>query len=323
MATTIELEDGILKGVTKPTLEKIMKAGVRTVEGLARQTPKNLAERASIGKDTAEKAIKRASLMISKGFITGKQRHDEMMGRTRLSTGSSVLNELLGGGIESETTTEISGREGSGKTQLCHVLAVIAQQPIEDGGLNGEVAWIDTEDTFRPDRILEICKARELDSDATLLGIHHGRAITSRDQQVLVEELETLCHDKNIKLIIVDSMMAHLRAEYPGRGMLSDRQGLLNDILQKLAKTCQSYGITAVYTNQVMDNPAVMYGNPEKAVGGHIMGHAATTRINIRKGRQNLRIAELKKSPYLPDGEAPFKITEKGIEDVKEEKEDE
>ena len=314
----IELEEGALKGVTKPTIEKLLKAGIRTVEGLARQTPKALAERAGIGKDTAEKAIKKALVMISRGYIDGKQLHDEMMKRTRLSTGSTVLNELLGGGIESETTTEISGKEGSGKTQLCHILAVLAQQPIEEGGLDGEVAWIDTEDTFRPDRIIEICGARELDGDAVLAHIHRGKAVTSLDQRDLVEKLEALCHEKNIKLIIVDSMMAHLRAEYVGRAMLSERQTLLNDILQKLAKICQSYGITAVYTNQVMDNPAIMYGNPEKAVGGHIMGHAATTRIHIRKGRQNLRIAVLMKSPYLPDGEAPFVITDGGIEDVSE-----
>lgn len=316
MSDRIELEPGILTGVTAPTIEKIKKAGVHTLEDLATQTPKHLSEVAGIGLDTAKKAINKALSVIGRGYITGKQLYDELQHRTRLSTGSKELDELLGGGIESETTTEFAGREGSGKTQICHMLAVQAQLSLEEGGLGSEVAWIDTEDTFRPDRILEISNGLSLEPMMVLSKIHRWKAFNTQDQKKAVEALGTLCHEKNVKLIIVDSMMAHLRAEYLGRGMLSERQNILNDILQKLSKICQTYNVTAVYTNQVMDNPAIMYGNPEKAVGGHIMGHAATTRVHLRRGKGFLRIASLKKSPYLPDGEARFKITGSGIENV-------
>jgi DNA repair protein RadA len=316
MSNQVELEPGTLTGVTAPTIEKIKKAGVHTLEALAGQTPKHLSEIAGIGKDTAEKAINKALTVIGRGYITGKQLYDELQMRTRLSTGAKELDTLLGGGIESETTTEFAGKEGSGKTQICHMLAVQAQRPLEEGGLGAEVGWIDTEDTFRPDRIVEIATALGLEPMVVLSRIHRWKAYNTQDQRKAIEALGTLCHEKDVKLIIVDSMMAHLRSEFLGRGMLSERQNVLGDMLQKLAKICRTYNITAVYTNQVMDNPAIMYGNPEKAIGGHVMGHAATTRVHLRRGKGELRIASLKKSPYLPDGEARFKVTEKGVENV-------
>ena len=171
MNSLTNLEPGVLTGPTAPTIEKIKKAGILTVEDLAIQTPSQLAERASMGKDTAEKAIRKALDHVSRGYVTGKQLHDELGLRTRLTTGSTVLDNLLGGGIESETTTEIIAEKGSGKTQMCHTLAVLAQLPIEEGGLNGEVAWIDTEDTFRPDRITKIANTLSLNSDKILSGI--------------------------------------------------------------------------------------------------------------------------------------------------------
>lgn len=312
-----ELEDNIIQGTSNDTLKKIRSAGIHTVEALSVQLPKDLAEKAHIGDDTAEKAIRTALNMVTRGFVTGKQLHAEMGGRTRLTTGSQALDNLLGGGIESGTTTEVIGEEGSGKTQLMHCLAVLAQLPLEQGGLDGEVVWIDTESTFRPDRIQEIATSRGLDPDKTLGSIHIGEAVTSQHQKLLVDDLTELCFEHNIKLIIVDSMMAHLRGEYLGRGMLAARQNLLNNILQNIEKIVRNNKkIVAVYTNQVMDDPGKIYGNPEKAAGGHIMGHAATTRLHIRRGRREVRLVSLKKSPYRPDGEAPVIIDEYGIRDT-------
>ena len=111
-----ELEDNIIQGTSNPTLKKIRDAGIHTVEDLSVQLPKDLAEKADIGENTAEKAIRTALNMVTRGFITGKQLYDEMGGRLRLTTGSQLLDDLLGGGIESGTTTEIIGKEGSGKT---------------------------------------------------------------------------------------------------------------------------------------------------------------------------------------------------------------
>lgn len=319
MSGLTELEPGILSGPKQTTIEKIRKAGILTVEDLATQTPSQLAERADIGKDTAENAIMKALGRISRGYVTGKQLHDELLTRTRLTTGSSKLDVLLGGGIESKTTTEIIGEKGSGKTQICHTLAVLAQLPIEKGGLDGEVAWIDTENTFRADRIMQIAQNLSLDPDKVLAKIHCWQAYNTLHQKLGIEALGALCHKNNIKLVIVDSMMSHLRSEYIGRGTLSERQGILNKILDKLGKLSRTQELTSVYTNQVMDNPAIMYGNPTKAIGGHIMGHAATTRVFLRKTKKmgkSIYIAKLTKSPYLPDGEAPFVIDEYGVRDT-------
>lgn len=316
MTELIDLEPGILRGVTAPTIKKILDAGITTVEGLARQTPKQLAESAGIGEDTAESAISKAITLISRGYITGSQLHEETKNRTRLTTGSKLLDDLLGGGVESETTLEISGQEGSGKTQICHTLAVRAQLPIEEGGLDGMVLWIDTENTFHSERIIEIAESLGLDPEVVLDNIIIGRAYSTPHQKMLINQLEKQCHDNNVKLIVIDSMMAHLRSEYVGRGMLAERQNELGQMLHRVAKVCRTYKITAVYTNQVMDNPGVLYGNPEKSVGGHIMGHAATTRIHIRKAKDPKRIILLMKSPYLPYGEAPIIISSMGIEDV-------
>ena len=318
------LEHGVLgSSPSKETIRKLKNnAGVVTVNDLARETPKALSDRADIGQDTAEKAINAALKYLDLGFKTGDQLHSEMELRTRLTTGSKSVDTLLGGGIESNTTTEISGRNGSGKTQVCHMLAITTQLPLSEGGLEGKVVWVDTEDTFRPDRIKEICDNRGYDVDAMLRGIFHGKALTSQHQKQLVEELNELVNTNNIKLIIVDSMMAHLRAEYVGRGMLGARQNVLNSILHRLHKICETHGVTAIYTNQVMDNPGQLYGNPEKAIGGHIMGHAATTRLEIRKGRLTSRVIKLTKSPYLAEGEATFVINEMGVDDMEKKKDE-
>ena len=311
----ITIEDGVIKGATWSSMQKVVASGINTVGDLARQTPTTLSEQSGVGKDTCEKYIATALSMIDEGYITGDQLWDRLKTRLKLSTGSRAVNFILQGGIEENTTTEVSGENGSGKTQLMHVLAILAQQPVEEGGLDGKVVWIDTENTFRPDRIAQICEARGYDTLTMLKGILYEEAYHSKHQQAIVAKLPRMCHDHNIKLVIVDSMMAHLRAEYIGRGTLAERQNILGDILQRLGKVAQNHHLTVVYTNQVMDKPT-QYGNPQTAIGGHIMGHASTLRLHIRKGREGSRVMVLKKSPFLPEAEAVFLISEAGIEDT-------
>lgn len=299
-----------------------MKAGILTVNDLAKQMPYKLADRAGIGESTAEEAINQAIKIVNKGYMLGTQLHEDLKKRKRLTTGSYALDKILGGGLESGTTNEVAGKNGSGKTQLMHMIAITTQLPEEQGGLGGEVAWIDTEETFRPDRILQICETRGLDGEKMLEGIHVAQAYNTQHQRMLTEELTRVCQEHPVKLIIVDSMMAHLRSEYIGRGMLARRQNVLSDMLQEIGKVVQTHGITAVYTNQVMDNPAVTYANPEKAVGGHIMGHAGTIRIHIRKGRNEKRVAKVVKSPYLPEHEAVFLVNEYGVQDTEDVREE-
>lgn len=324
--TQITLEKGIITGVSAPTITKIIKAGITTVEALATINPRELKEKTGMGLDTAEGAVAKAQNMIQNGFITGNELWEIRKKRTRLSTGSRAIDDIMRsqqdiekgkrGGFESETTTEIAAANGIGKTQICHQLSVNAQLPVEEGGLGGEVVWIDTEGTFIPGRIDQICKARGLDTEAFLERIHHGLALTTQHQGYLIDQLYKVCPEKNIKLIIVDSLMGLLRSEYIGRGTLSARQDELKTMLLTLSKVARSTKTTVIYTNQIMDDPGSMYANASKATGGNVMGHAATTRIWLRRGRKGSRVFKINKSPYLPELEAVFIITNSGIEDT-------
>lgn len=321
----IILEEGTLNNTSWNTVKKIIQSGINTVGDLARQTPHQLSTMSGVGEDTCEKYIGIALDMIDDNIITGAQLLDKIRNRHKLTTGSRAVDEILRskddikygrpGGIEEGTITEVSGSNGSGKTQLMHRLAVNTQLPTDLGGLDGKVMWLDSEDTFRPDRIIEICESCGYDDGDYLEGILYKRTLSSVHQQKIISALPRVCQEDDVRLVIVDSMMAHLRAEYVGRGMLAARQHVLGDMLQKLVKLASNHGIAVIYTNQVMDKPTP-YGNPTEAIGGHVMGHASSLRLFIRKGRKGIRVMKVMKSPYLPEREAPFLLTDKGVEDT-------
>jgi len=203
-------------------------------------------------------------------------------------------------------------------TQLCHQLAVNVQLPPEKGGLEGTAAYIDTEGTFRWERIEAMARGKGMDPDEVMDRIYFIRAVSSDHQIAIVEELRELISEKNIKLVIVDSATGHFRAEYPGRENLAVRQQKLNKHLHQLQNLAEVFNIAVVITNQVMARPDVFYGDPTVAVGGHIVGHAPGVRVQLRKSRGNKRIARVIDAPHLPEGEAIFVITETGIADVTE-----
>lgn len=312
MNEPIKLEKGIIDGITEPTLKKLTDAGITSVQALSVQSPQSLAEASGMSEETASKAIGKAQKLLDIGYIDAAQLREIRTNRTHLKTGCEEFDALIGGGFESETTSEIASDGGIGKTQICHCLAVLSQRPLEEGGLGGDVAWVDTEDTFTPARIEEIAKARGFDPEETLKHIHWALAKNSDHQKQLIIQLFELVPKYNIKLIIVDSMISHLRGEYIGREMLQSRQGLLGLMLQTLLRISQSMKVTSIFTNQVMDEP-VLFG-AQKPAGGHRMAHSAGTRLQLRKGREGARVAKLIDSLSLPEGEAIFFITSKGIE---------
>ncbi|MEM5853149.1 MAG: DNA repair and recombination protein RadA [Candidatus Aenigmatarchaeota archaeon] len=203
----------------------------------------------------------------------------------------------------------------SGKTQLAFQLAVNVQLPPEKGGLGGNVLYIDTENTFRPERIVQIARALELNPQKVLANIHVARAFNSEHQMFLVEKANEIIEEKNIKLIVIDSLTSHFRADFIGRGELAPRQQKLNKHLHMLQRLADAYNLAVYITNQVLMDPSVLFGDPVRASGGAILAHMATYRIYLRRGKENMRIARLVDSPGLPEGEAVFKITEEGIKD--------
>jgi len=205
-------------------------------------------------------------------------------------------------------------------TQLAHTLAVIVQKPLEEGGLNGSVVWIDTENTFRPERIKQIAETRGMDPEEVLKNIYVARAFNSNHQMLLVEKAEEIIKqklpsEKPVKLLVVDSLTGHFRSEYVGRGTLAERQQKLAKHLADLHRVANLYDIAVFVTNQVQARPDAFFGDPTRPIGGHILAHSATVRIYLRKGKAGKRVARLIDSPHLPEGEAAFRITEKGIED--------
>lgn len=323
--TEILLED--LPGVGPATAEKLKDAGFNTIEAVAVASPAELANTAEIGESTAAKIINAARQAADiGGFETGDMVLERRKLVGKLSTGCVEFDEMMGGGIESQSITEMYGEFGSGKTQVAHQLAVNVQLPREKGGSNGSVIMIDTENTFRPERIKQMVQGLserhgvEYDHDEFLKNIHVARAYNSNHQILLVDSAMELANelkdtDKPVRLMIVDSLTAHFRAEYVGRGTLADRQQKLNKHLHGLQRFGDLYNSAVVVTNQVMSKPDAFFGDPTKPIGGHILGHTATFRLYLRKSKGDKRIIRLVDSPNLPDGEAIVSVTTDGLVD--------
>ncbi len=307
-----------LDGVGSSIASKLRAAGFTTIEAIAVTPPREIMQRTNIGFNTILKIQEAARELVSTEFKTAQEFYEKRKNMKRCTTGSKKLDEALGGGIETQALTELIGEYGSGKTQICLMLSVTAQLPFEDGGLDGNVAFIDTEGTFMPERIYQIASARGLDPETVANNILVARAYNSSHQCLLIDRLFTLVPENNIKLVVIDSMISHFRGEYVGRENLADRQQKLNQYLHKLIRLSEAYNIAVVLTNQVQANPTAFFGDPNRPAGGNIMAHACTHRVFLRKGSKGIRIARVIDSPYLPEIPVRFLITDKGIEDVKE-----
>ena len=281
---------------------------------LAVASPGDVAEAAEIGTASAQKIIGEARRRADVGqFESGTTLLARRQKLGRITTNAKALDELLGGGVETQAITEFSGEFGSGKTQLAHQIAVDVQLPVDQGGLQGEAVYIDTESTFRPERIVDMAKGVGLDPDAALARIHVARAYNSNHQMLLLQKAQELAREKPIRLLVVDSLTAHFRAEYLGRGELAPRQQLLNKHLHELLRFGDAYNAAIVVTNQVSSRPDILFGDPTRPIGGNIVAHAATYRVYLRKSKPPRRIARLIDSPNLPEGEAVFSLTTEGI----------
>lgn len=310
----VKLED--LPGVGEVTIKKLKDAGILTVRSLALYPLSMLQEEAGLGEKISEKLIKAAQDVEKMGFESAKEIWEKRRKQKRITTGSNNLDELIGGGIETRAVTELFGEYRTGKTQIMHQLCVNVQLPYEQGGLEGSALYIDSEGTFRPERIIGMAEALDLDHNEVLKNIVVGRAYNSDHQVLLVKQAPKMIAKKNIKLIIVDSLIGHFRSEYVGRGTLAERQQTINQHLHDLLRLSEIYDELAVtFTNQVSSKPDVFYGNPTTHTGGNIIAHGSTIRIFLRKGKGEQRVAKVVDAPNLPEADAVFSITEEGITD--------
>ena len=306
-----------LPGIGPAVSSKLESAGVYDLMSLAVMSPGELAATAGVSQGIARKAIQAARNMLDLGFTDGIEYAKKRNNIIHISTGSKNFDNLLGGrGVESRAVTEAFGAYGSGKTQLGLTLSVNVQLPIEKGGANGKCVFIDTEGTFRPVRIRQIAESLGANPEKVLKNIFVARAFNSDHQILLIEKIsEMIKAGEPIRLLIVDSLTAHFRAEYAGRGTLAPRQHKINEYMHNLMRLAEQHNLAVYVTNQVMANPAQMFGDPTTPVGGHIVGHASTYRIYLRRGKKDSRVAKLIDSPNLPENETVFFLTDAGVKD--------
>ena len=304
-----------LPGVGPATTHKLKEAGLTTIRSIALSSVNDLVDTAEIGEKTASKLIKMCQEQVGLTFSTADTLYTERLGLERITTGSDNLDELFGGGIETGAITELFGEYRTGKTQIAHQLCVTVQLPRERGGLDAKAAYIDTEGTFRPERLVEMAERFELDPKEVLANITVGRAYTSDHQVNLSRDISALAREKNIRLVVLDSLTSHFRAEYIGRGTLATRQQKLNQHIHFLLKLSEMHHVAILVTNQVMARPDFFFGDPTAPIGGHIVAHSCTTRVYLRKSKQTKRVARIVDSPNLPEVEAIFEILSDGIHD--------
>jgi DNA repair protein RadA len=307
-----------LAGVGEKTEEKLREAGYTDFMAIAAASAGELMAATGVGEETANKIIASARSKLKMGFepATVVMKRRQTIGR--VTTGSKALNDLLGGGVETQCILEAYGAFGSGKSQLAHQLAVNVQLPKDKGGLGGKALFIDTEQTFRPERIVDMAQALGLNPEKTLENILTARAYNSDHQIILVDKAEEVIKDQNVKIVIVDSLTSNFRSEYTGRGTLANRQQRLNKHMHRLQRLADVYNLAVYVTNQVMSRPDIMFGDPTAPIGGHIVGHQATFRVYLRKSKEEKRIAKLIDSPNMPESETVFRVCKDGIRDIKE-----
>ncbi len=303
-----------LPGVGAATAEKLESAGYHDMMSLAVANIGELVEAAGVSDAVARKMINAARDSMKMGFETGTDvlRRRQFVGK--ISTGSANFDVLMGGGFETGAITECFGEFGCGKTQIGHLLAVntLKEDP------EACAVYIDTENTFRPERITQLAIGAGVDPEDILSRMMVARAYNSDHQMLLTEKVDSLITEqgKKVRLVVVDSLTSHFRAEFIGRGTLAERQQKLNRHMHALAKVASSHNICVYVTNQVMAKPDQFFGDPTTAIGGHVVAHASTFRLYLRKGKKGTRVAKLIDAPNLPDGEVCFEVMEAGIRDV-------
>lgn len=322
-----DLED--IDGIGPTIARKMRERGIFSSQDLAACDANQLIDdKVTDSRDTANKFISAAQQLmdgLEGEYTTALEDYVARSGSVKkLTTGSKSLDRMLGGGVETRAVTEFYGEFGSGKSQLCHTLAVLTKDGFQVGGLEGSVIYLDTEGTFRPERILEIVKARmpeiqEEEAKKYLSNIFLARAHNTERLLWYVKTAGKMIIEKNVKLMIVDSLTSLHRAEFIGRGQLAERQQKLNQIIHKLVRIAEYFNIAVVFTNQVQSAPDTFFGDPTKATGGNVVAHGSTYRIYLRKSGGD-KLATFIDSPYHAYTQCRFTVTSAGVVDAEDKK---
>jgi len=307
-----------IDGLKSKDIRILMDAGYHTVESVARATLKDLQLVNGISEQKADKLKAAAASLVPTGFTSAFALAETQAAMLKVHTGCKALDEILGGGIEQGSITEVYGEYRTGKSQLCHTLAVTCQLSPDKGGGEGKCLYIDTEGTFRPGRLAPIAERFKMNVQDVLENIAYARAHNTEHQTDLLAHAAAMMADSRFSLVIVDSVTNLYRSEYNGRGELSARQVHLGRFLRQLTRIAEEFQVAVLVTNQVQAvvDGGMAYGPTFKPIGGHILAHATTTRLQLQKGRGDTRKAKLICNPGLPERDALFGITEAGVDDA-------
>lgn len=305
-----------LEGIDKQILDKLKEAEL-TIENLAVSTSEDLAVNLKIDQELARDIIEKAQKKLGIQPVSAIKFLELEAKRGKITTSSNELDGILGGGIWTQELTEVAGGFGSGKTQLCFQLCINVQLPFEEGGLEGNAFFIDTERTFSPRRIVEMASYRELKVEDILNNIYVSSALNTNHLFSIVDQLEDFIPENNIKLLVVDSFASHFRSEFIGKERLVERQQKIMQIAEKLVLLAVKYDLAIIVTNQIIANvEEFLFGSPEEPALGFAWAHRPQQRIFLRKSRGSSRIARLFDSSRMPEREALFYVTESGITDA-------
>ncbi|KAI0478697.1 DNA repair protein rhp51 [Xylariaceae sp. FL0804] len=309
-----------LAGLTKRDCQLLVDGGYQTVESVAYAPRRQLEQVKGISEQKAAKVLAEASKLVPLGFTTATEMHQRRSELISITTGSKNLDTMLAGGVETGSVTELFGEFRTGKSQICHTLAVTCQLPFDMGGGEGKCLYIDTEGTFRPVRLLAVANRYGLSGEEVLDNVAYARAYNSDHQLQLLTQAAAMMCETRFSLLIVDSATSLYRTDFLGRGELSSRQTHLAKFMRSLQRLADEFGIAVVITNQVVaqvdGGPSAMFNpDPKKPIGGNIIAHASTTRLSLKKGRGETRIAKIYDSPCLPESDCLFAINEDGIGD--------
>ncbi|CAN9368670.1 unnamed protein product [Alternaria alternata] len=309
-------------GIGAVDISKLKSNGYYTIASVHSATRRNLLKIkgfSEIKVDKVKDAIAKCQ-PSGGGFQTAHELGHLRKRVIKISTGSKALDAVLGGGFQTMSISEVFGEFRCGKTQLSHTMSVIAQLPKDMGGAEGKVAYIDTEGTFRPERIVQIAERCGVDPETAQDNITYARAVNSEHQMELLNKVAEFFVSNEYRLLIIDSIMALFRVDYTGRGELNERQQKLNQFLSKLTHVAEEFNVAVLLTNQVQSDPgaSALFASADgrKPIGGHILAHASATRILLRKGRGEERVAKIQDSPDMPEKEATYIITNGGINDA-------
>lgn len=314
------LDLNVLEDIGPATRICLQKAGFRSLKDLVIRGATDIASATGISTEKCANMCNKARMILEdlgiydKPFVPATVIYDRRKSESRISSGSKNLDNLLGGGIETRSITELYGEFGSGKTQICHTLCVSVQKDAQLSRLTGNALYIDTENTFRPERIVSIANARNLNPEPMLENIIVAKAYNSSHQEAIIEEAANVIQLHGIRLVVVDSAVSHYRAEYLGRALLSERQQKMNRFLHILLRIAETCSVAVVITNQIQSSPDSLFGDPFRPTGGNIMGHTTTYRIYLKRAGKN-RIARMADSPYHAEREVLFTLNEEGIGD--------